>query len=279
MKTNLAAMDAAEIAQLDFSSLVAAVNEPNTPSGAHESIRVILSEIPTQRIRRVLDVGCNTGFATLELAGWLDAEVVGLDLNDISLSRARDRAGALGMSNVQFVLGSLLDMPFDEDSFDLVYCNNVTSFISDRGKAMAEYLRVLRPQGVLAVVPIYYRTPPPPHIIDAVSAAIRSSVEPRGIEQWLECFSAPGLELIFRKDYVYDHITDERITEYAARVTSPERTPWLDPTQRDAARVRLQGMYKLFNENLSYCGFSVLLFRLHGPNPVDVLHTSRAADT
>lgn len=277
MRRSLPEMSEAEISQLDFSSVVALVDEPNTPSGAHESIRTILTAVPADRFRRVLDVGSNTGFATLEIASWLDAEVVGLDINPDSVALASERAAALGLSNARFVEGSLLDLPFEADSFDLVYCNNVTSFVRNRTQALAQYTRVLRPMGVLAAVPIYYRETPPQSVVDDVSRAIGAPIDPRGIEQWLECFSEPGLDLIYRKDFVYDRLSDERIADYASRVVAEQRTPWLTDVQRRAAHDRLEGMYRLFERNLSYCGFSVLLFRWRGPNPSDVLHTSRPA--
>jgi ubiquinone/menaquinone biosynthesis C-methylase UbiE len=82
-----------------------------------------------------LDVGCNTGFSTLELASWLNAEVVGLDLNKQSVDLARERAAQACLTNVQFEQGNLLELPFDTASFDLVYCNNVTSFVRNRSAA------------------------------------------------------------------------------------------------------------------------------------------------
>jgi SAM-dependent methyltransferase len=271
------ALNSEEISRLDFSSIVALTNEPNTPSGAHESIRIILSAIPTSRIRRVLDVGCNTGFATLELASWLNADVVGIDLNEQSILLARERAAQAGLSHVKFEQGNLLEMPFDAATFDLVYCNNVTSFVQNRFAAISEYTRVLRPMGVLAAIPIYYRQIPTAAIVRAVSEAIGAPIEARGIEQWLECFSAPGLDLIFRQDFVYDRISSGRIAEYATGVTAPDRTMWLNEVQRKAVRERLETLYSLFDENLAFCGFSVLLYRWRGPNPMNILHTSRPA--
>lgn len=265
-----------DIRAMSFSDIVALANEPNTPSGAHESIRTILVNIPTGRIRQVLDVGCNTGFATIELASWLDAKVTGIDLNEESLRHATEKAQKAALSNVTFMRGNLLDLPFDDEQFDMVYCNNVTSFVADRAKASEEYARVLRPGGILAAVPIYYCETPPQDLVKRVSEAIQAPIVVRDKQQWIECFSRDGFDLFFERSFRYDLRSDADIASYANAIASRSRLPDLSESHIDAVRDRLIELYSLFNENLRYAGFSVLLFRLKQPNSDRILHTSYA---
>ena len=258
---------------MDFSELVAIVREPNTPSGAHESIRQICTAVPMAKVQRILDVGSNTGFATLEFASLLDAEVVGIDINEESKCFAEARAKATGLENANFVLGNILELPFEDGSFDMVYCNNVTSFIADRERAIFEYRRVLRPGGFISMVPLYYITEPPKAMVDEVSFAINAPVVARGIDQWLEALELANLLPYYRSDFAFDHLEASRISEYAAQVVSVARLNHLSSDELEQAKDRLTYFFDLFERNLRYCGFSVLIYRLSPVNDFDVLHT------
>lgn len=99
---------------------------------------------------RVLDAGCGTG----EYACWFaarGADVVGLDLSEESLAQARRFADGHSIGGVQFRVGSVLDLPFDPASFDLVYCTGVLHHTPDPSGGFRELARVLRPGGKLLV--------------------------------------------------------------------------------------------------------------------------------
>lgn len=98
------------------------------------------------RGRRVLDAGCGHG-RYLDLFRRLGAEVVGLDAG-----RGPEAAGVPtdrpGLSVVQ---GSVLALPFRDDTFDLVFCDGVIHHTSDPRRAYAELARVARPGGAVYV--------------------------------------------------------------------------------------------------------------------------------
>jgi SAM-dependent methyltransferase len=93
---------------------------------------------------RAVDVGCSAGFIADELA--LDgAEVSGVDIDEPGLARARERFG----DRVDFRLARGEDLPFDDDSVDLVVLNHIYEHVVDPGAVVADIHRVLRPGGVL----------------------------------------------------------------------------------------------------------------------------------
>jgi len=272
----LPALKVADVERMDFSSLVGIANEPNTPSGAHGTIRKILREIPLSGIERILDIGCNTGFATIEFASWVNAEVTGVDLNEISLAFAAETARLHRLKNAKFCKANLLDLPFPDNYFDLVYCNNVTSFVNSRKAAALEYFRVLRPGGVLAVVPIYYLSMPEAGLIDEVSQAIGAPIDCRGKEQWHECFDSPDSHLIHEEDFTYDDIPAGVIVQYVERVMNAPHIQEQSVEVQKAIQSRLAYFYQLFNRNLQHCGYSIMIFRWKQPNSFPVLFKSRA---
>jgi ubiquinone/menaquinone biosynthesis C-methylase UbiE len=107
-----------------------------------------------------LDVACGTGAVTRLAALQMgNGRVVGLDFNPgmLAVARSVPNAGA----PIEWVEGSALRLPFDDNSFDLVLCQLGLEFFPDRPLALREMKRVLRPLGraALSVYSSIERTP------------------------------------------------------------------------------------------------------------------------
>jgi ubiquinone/menaquinone biosynthesis C-methylase UbiE len=108
----------------------------------------------------VLDVACGTGIvARLAAERMATGRVVGLDLNAgmLKVARAVPTTGA----SIEWREGSALSLPFADRSFALVLCQLGLQFFPDRGLALREMKRVLRPSGRagLSVYSSIERTP------------------------------------------------------------------------------------------------------------------------
>jgi len=97
----------------------------------------------------VLDVGTGTGVLAIEFAkGIPAASVVGLDLSDVALELARDNAQRSRVSSrVSFEKGDAEDMPFEDDTFDLVISGNTLHLLKNPVRMFNEIQRVLKPGG------------------------------------------------------------------------------------------------------------------------------------
>ncbi len=101
---------------------------------------------------RILDCGCGPGSITTGLARWApDGEAVGIDIGAEQLEGARAIAREQGVTNVTFRQGSIFDLPFADDSFDVVFSQTVLFHVPHPEKALAEIKRVLRPGGLVAL--------------------------------------------------------------------------------------------------------------------------------
>lgn len=97
---------------------------------------------------RILDAGCGSGRNMVELAR--HGAVTGIELSPTSVRLARERSVG------DVVEGSVLDMPFEEGSFELTVSLDVIEHLSDDVAALGELRRVTAPGGVLLVtVPAY----------------------------------------------------------------------------------------------------------------------------
>ena len=104
----------------------------------------------------VLDVGCGPGSLTLDFAQLArPGQVTGLDINDEQFARPTADADKRGLDNIEFRCGSVYDLPFPEDSFDLVTENGVLMHLAEPQAAIAEMSRVLRPGGRIGLRDLY----------------------------------------------------------------------------------------------------------------------------
>jgi ubiquinone/menaquinone biosynthesis C-methylase UbiE len=99
---------------------------------------------------RILDVACGTGAIAREASRVIGADgaVTGLDLNAgmLNIARGHDPQGA-----VQWREGSVQTMPFPNEVFSLVLCQQGLQYFPDRAASLQEMLRVLIPGGRLVL--------------------------------------------------------------------------------------------------------------------------------
>ena len=99
---------------------------------------------------RVLDVGCGLGGSARYLAAQHRCQVVGIDLTQEYVDTASALAAMVGLERmVEFRQASALEIPFERDSFDVVWTEHVQMNIADKQAFYAEIARVLVPRGRL----------------------------------------------------------------------------------------------------------------------------------
>jgi SAM-dependent methyltransferase len=102
---------------------------------------IVVAEAAPQPGERVLDLGCGTGNVSA-LAARAGAQAVGIDPATRLVEVARER-----VPEAEFVVGGAEDLPFDDASFDCVLSIFAVIFAPDVERAMAEVVRVMKPEG------------------------------------------------------------------------------------------------------------------------------------
>ena len=97
------------------------------------------------------DIGCGTGSLTFELARFA-RKVIGIDLSQEMLRRARAVAKERELHNVEFRQGDALKLPLDARSVDATFCVMVLHFLPDPEHAIAGLCRITRPGGSVILV-------------------------------------------------------------------------------------------------------------------------------
>lgn len=118
---------------------------------------------PLEAGEKVVDLGSGGGFDCFVAAGQVDPDgaVVGVDMTEEMLSRARAAAEAMELDNVEFREGLLEAVPVEDGWADVVISNGVINLCADKGKVMSEIDRILRPGGMLQFADIANGQPVP----------------------------------------------------------------------------------------------------------------------
>jgi ubiquinone/menaquinone biosynthesis C-methylase UbiE len=108
----------------------------------------------------ILDIGSGPGLLAKEIGSRSQQfKVIGIDISKDTLRIAHDNNK--NCPNLSFIEASVYNIPFNENSFDLVVCKDSLHHFNDLKKALKEMWRVLRPGGVLYIqdlrrdVPMY----------------------------------------------------------------------------------------------------------------------------
>jgi len=101
----------------------------------------------------VVDLGSGAGndcFVARSVTG-NKGRVIGVDMTEAMIEKARANAGKLGFTNVEFRLGDIENIPIEDNSADVVVSNCVMNLVPDKGKAFGETYRILKPGGHFSI--------------------------------------------------------------------------------------------------------------------------------
>jgi len=94
---------------------------------------------------RVLDAGCGMGQWAIAISD-LNKYVEGIDIHSTRLLSGKSIAQSMNRKNICFQYSATEELPFQNDTFDLIFCYGVFMF-TDMKKTLKEFYRVLRPGG------------------------------------------------------------------------------------------------------------------------------------
>lgn len=124
----------------------------------------------------VLDLGSGAGVDCFLAANRVGPTgyVIGVDLTDAMLEKARENARQGGYTNVEFRKGDIENLPVESNTVDRIISNCVINLAPDKARVFAEAYRVLKPGGAMTVS-------------DIVSFGVVPEAIRRDLEQWAGC--------------------------------------------------------------------------------------------
>jgi len=121
--------------------------------------------------KRVADVGCGTGILTKVILEKKPSRMACIDGSSLMLEecRAKCNFGSFSDTEITFHETDAENLPFPDQSFDIVSSSMVLGMIPDQSAALREMTRILRPGGVIGIA-----THGPSHYAEAIEAGLRA---------------------------------------------------------------------------------------------------------
>lgn len=149
---------------------------PDTVASAYCGVGNPFSLGKINQGERILDIGCGAGVDTILAAIIVGSKgsVVGVDIVPEMIVRAESNLQMVGLDNINFQKVSGQNLPFSDDTFDVVISNGVINLMPDKEAAMSEIIWVLKPAGRLMVA-------------DQIAArSVQTDIKAR-LANWFQC--------------------------------------------------------------------------------------------
>jgi SAM-dependent methyltransferase len=138
----------------------------------------------------LVDLGSGAGFDCLLAARQVgpNGHVIGVDMTQEMLSKARDNAARIGAANVEFRLGEIEHLPIADNTADVIISNCVINLVPDKAQVFREAYRVLKPAGRLAISDVVNINPLPAELAAdkaLLCGCVAGAASVQAIESWL----------------------------------------------------------------------------------------------
>ncbi|WP_435947933.1 class I SAM-dependent methyltransferase [Dryocola sp. BD586] len=148
----------------------------------------------------VLEVACNMGTTSIELAQRFGCRIYAVDMDKNALMKARQNVAAAGLQDkIQVLEANATRLPFADDAFDVVINEAMLTMYVDKAKTrlIDEYYRVLKPGGRLLTHDIMFTR----ERLEAggqtqLEEIVKSNVSPMTHASWKELFIASGFRSV-----------------------------------------------------------------------------------
>lgn len=167
--------------------------------------------------KKVLEVACNMGTTAIGLAKQFGCHIDGVDLDEAALEKARANIAANGLQDkIQVQRANAMVLPFEDNSFDIVINEAMLTMLPLQAKlkAVAEYYRVLKPNGLLLTHDVMLTSDESEAVIQQLREAINITVTPLTKDGWKSVFTQSGfrnvdtfsgdMTLLSPKGLIYD---------------------------------------------------------------------------
>ncbi|MBE0655732.1 MAG: class I SAM-dependent methyltransferase [Bacteroidales bacterium] len=151
-----------------------------------------LLDLKNTRSPKILEVGCSTGYITRYLAKKYNCDIVGIDLSQLLLDIAKEESDKTGLQNIRYYKADVANLPFSDNTFDIVFGQAITALVPEPIKVINEYFRVLKPGGKMGIQELFMKmtlsTEYEEKINGVMSNVVGSNIRIRNLQEWEHIF-------------------------------------------------------------------------------------------
>jgi arsenite methyltransferase len=170
----------------------------------------------------VLDLGSGAGFDCFLAAHAVGktGRVIGVDMTQEMLSKARENAQKNGFTNVEFQLGEIEALPVADNSIDVIISNCVINLSPEKQRVFNDAFRVLKPGGRLAVADMVATAPLPEHIKNdwaAYTGCMAGASQISELENMLRASGFEGIKIApmdTSRSFIREWLPGKQIEDY-----------------------------------------------------------------
>lgn len=248
-----------KIKEMGYVDLMAFLDEVNRPPGGKDSVRILVQNCFINKDSKVLDVGCNTGYVSFEIAHLAKCSVLGVDINKNMIKAAEKIRKSDNLCHLlKFKVADAMNLPFLKETFDAVVSGGSTAFIDDKAKALQEYKRVLKQWGFVADINFFYKKKPPVSLLKKLNSILEIKIEPWNINYWVDLYEKAGLEKYFIHVGQMQPISSQAVKSYCSMMANEKQLPRNIELE---LKEKLLKIMSIFNKNHKYLGYGVFVFR------------------
>jgi SAM-dependent methyltransferase len=183
----------ADVAKLDPYKFMAVIGKRVIHPGGRASTEALFDRAAITADSSVLDVGCGVATTAVEIAKRFGARVTAVDIAPVMLERAAANVAAAGVGAlVDVEYGDILDLQYEDNSFDVVIAEAVTMFV-DRSRAASQLARVTKPGGRVLATEFFWREPPTAKAREIFLGQVCPGLEFDTVDDWVRIYESAGL--------------------------------------------------------------------------------------
>jgi SAM-dependent methyltransferase len=209
---------------------------------------------------RVIDIACGKGTTAVYLAEKYGCKVVGIDILEDMIEEARKLAEKKRVSHlIEFRVGDALNLPFDDNEFDVAFSQAMLILVEDKLKAVEEAVRVIKPGGFAGWVELSWKAEPPDDFIseatDDVSASCMRNVDT--FEDWRKLFKQVELKNleVRKKSFEFSGMKGMMADEGLPKTISV----MLNYMTNKRLRARMKRLNEFILSNPEYFGYGIYI--------------------
>lgn len=210
----LSRQEVAKLGLYDFLGYIDAFDSPYI--GGLDGTRKLIESLETPKDEnfRVLEVGCASGFTSCMIAKEYGCQVTGIDISEVLISKAQDRSNRMGLTNVLFQVADATQLPFDDNSFDVVFGVALLALMTKKEEVLQEFKRITKTGGSIGTLDLFAKDGARKEIVDSFSTSMKTLLEYdvsiMDIHQWKSIFEKSGLADVHVEDYYNDVLLNTR---------------------------------------------------------------------
>jgi ubiquinone/menaquinone biosynthesis C-methylase UbiE len=211
---------------------------------------------------KILDIACGKGSTAFYLAEKYGCSVVGIDISEKLIQIANDTCRKKKLNNqVKFLVGNAMNLPFDDNQFDVAISQGILVFVDDKTKTINEASRVIKDGGKAGWIELSWKKEPDNVFLDKVFNILHAFClkNARTYEEWTK---------VFKKANIHELVTikGEKITGNFSDTLKEEGTLntlkiMFNSIKNSEIRNRMKKMGKFIEENHDYFGYGVFVIQ------------------